>query len=46
MRDKIRNDIARKELIVEPLMKFIETQQLKWFGNLGRIAREGSKRYI
>ena len=35
--DKIRNDVIRSELEVEPALKIIEQNQLKWFGHLQRL---------
>ncbi|CAH1997516.1 unnamed protein product [Acanthoscelides obtectus] len=35
-RDKIRNDIVRSELGVEPILHRVEVQQLRWFGDLNR----------
>lgn len=36
-RDRIRNDVIRTELEVEPLGKSIERNQLRWFGHLNRM---------
>lgn len=36
-RDRIRNEIVRTELKVEPILSNIERQHLKWFGHLIRM---------
>ena len=32
-RDSVRNEVVRQELKVEPILKTIHEQQLKWFGH-------------
>lgn len=39
-KDRIRNDVVRKELCAEPVLKSIEKQQLRWFGHLARMKEE------
>lgn len=39
-RDRIRNEVIREELSIEPTLKFIERQQLKWFGHMVRMGQE------
>lgn len=39
-RDRIRNDIIREELEIEPITNVIEKQQLKWYGHLIRMQNE------
>ena len=36
-RDRVRNEVTRQELKVEPILKKVHKQQLKWFGRLMRI---------
>ena len=36
-RDRVRNELVRSELKVEPLMTRIKRQQLRWFGHLLRM---------
>ena len=40
-RDRVRNEVVRQELKVEPLLKKIHKQQLKWFGHLTRMNNSG-----
>ncbi|KAK5649468.1 hypothetical protein RI129_000497 [Pyrocoelia pectoralis] len=39
-RDKIANKMVRDTLNVEPIIKHIESQQVKWFGHLTRMGNE------
>lgn len=39
-RDRVRNEAIRKDLKVEPVVKTIERQQLKWLGHLVRMGEE------
>ena len=39
-RDKIRNEKVREELRVEPVLKSIERQQLRWLGHMFRMDDE------
>ena len=36
-RDRVRNEVVRQELKVEPILKKIYKQQLKWYGHLMRM---------
>ena len=36
-RDRVRNEVVRQKLIVEPILKTLHKQQLKWFGHLMRM---------
>ncbi|XP_031340877.1 uncharacterized protein LOC116168986 [Photinus pyralis] len=36
-RDRVRNEIVRAELGVEPIIQRVENQQLRWFGHLNRM---------
>lgn len=36
-RDRVRNEIVREELKIEPILKHIERSQLKWFGHVCRM---------
>ena len=36
-RDRIRNELVRDELKVEPILKTVERRQLGWFGHLARM---------
>ena len=36
-RDRVRNEVVRQELKVEPILKKIHKQQLKWFSHLMTI---------
>ncbi|BFZ10788.1 hypothetical protein BsWGS_13827 [Bradybaena similaris] len=37
LRDRQRNENIRKRLGIEPVLQYIERQQLKWFGHLQRM---------
>lgn len=39
-RDKVRNETVRQELKVEPIIRTIERQQLKWLGHMVRMDEE------
>lgn len=45
-RDKIRNEAVRSELNVEPILKSIEKQHLKWFGHIVRMEDERQTKRI
>lgn len=45
-RDKIRNDHIRTKLQVEPLEKYIERNQLRWFGHLTRMQNKQQAKKI
>jgi hypothetical protein len=36
-RNQIRNDVIRERLGIEPILKYIQKQQIKWFANLERM---------
>ena len=36
-RDRVRNEVVRQELKVEPILKKIHKQQFKWFGHLMKM---------
>jgi hypothetical protein len=36
-RDRIRNDVIRERLGIEPILKYIHKQQIKWFAHLERM---------
>jgi hypothetical protein len=38
IRDKIRNEVIRERVGIEPIMKYIERQQIKWFAHLERMS--------
>ena len=44
-RDRVRNEMMKQELKVEPMLKKIHKQQLKWFEQLMRVdnSRRGKK---
>ncbi|KAK4880036.1 hypothetical protein RN001_008182 [Aquatica leii] len=44
--DKIRNEKIREELEVEPIMKNIKRQQLRWFEHLVRMEEERTTKRI
>jgi hypothetical protein len=39
-RDRIRNDVIRERLGSEPILKYIQKQQIKWFAHLERMPCE------
>jgi hypothetical protein len=36
-RDRIRNDVIRERLRIEPILRYIQKQQIKWFAHLERM---------
>jgi hypothetical protein len=36
-RDRIRNDVIRERLGIEPILKYIQKQKIKWFAHLERM---------
>lgn len=45
-KDRIRNEVTREELGVEPILKSIQRQQLRWFGHIIRMDMERTTRKI
>jgi hypothetical protein len=39
-RDRIKNNVTRERLSIEPILKYIQKQQIKWFAHLERMPRD------
>ena len=39
-RDRVRNEVVRQELKVDPILKKVHKQQFKWFGHLMRMNKQ------
>ena len=39
-RDRIKNDVIREKIDIEPILSYIQKQQIKWFAHLERMPCE------